>query len=72
MIDLREYSDLFGKRIKVRCISGNVVVGKWIDWTSAMDNEPDPESMTVLNDYGLQIEIFINRIISIEEDDGSF
>lgn len=67
MIDLKRYADLLDKKVKITCTDGDILLGVWIDWTSEMDNEPDPESMTILNDDGIQIEIFINEIKDIEE-----
>ena len=67
MIDLKEYWPLNGKRIKVTCTDGQVITGEWIDWTSELDNEPDPESITVEKPWGEQIEIYICEIASIEK-----
>lgn len=67
MIDLRDYANLLDEQIKVTCTDGQVLIGEWIDWTSALDNEPAPESITVEKPWGEQIEIYINEIQAIQK-----
>lgn len=52
----------FGHRVKVTFKDGEVMTGKVEDYTSALDNEPDPESITIryggalIECYALEIE----------------
>lgn len=66
MIDIGKYTYLFDKQIKVTCTDEQMFFGKFTDWTSSQDNEPDPESITVSKPWGEQIEIYIDEIKSIE------
>ena len=43
----KRFNDFFGKNIRIICVDGDVVTGFVEDYTSALDNEPDPESITV-------------------------
>lgn len=67
MIDLKKFWHLNRKQITVTCTDGQVLTGKWIDWTSEQDNEPDPESITIAQADGFCTEIFVNEIESIQE-----
>lgn len=67
MIDLRNFWHLNRKQITVTCTDGQVFTGKWVDWTSAQDNEPDPESITLAQADGFFIELFIHEIKDIQE-----
>lgn len=62
MIDLKKYWHLNGEQVRVTCADGQVIIGRWIDWTSAQDNDPNPESMTILRSDGAPIEIYIPEI----------
>ncbi len=66
MIDLIKYKHLFDKQVNVICNDGRYIVGEWVDWASALDNEPDPESITIKRTDGAQIEIFVDEIKEIE------
>lgn len=67
MINSVEYAHLLGKRIRVVCEDGSECVGIWCDWTSADDNEPDPESITLdERDWAAMIEIYVPDIVLIE------
>lgn len=67
MIDLKEYWHLNGRKVVVICTDGYEIIGSWIDWTSAVDNEPDPESITVRRADGAPVEIFVHEIESIQQ-----
>lgn len=67
MIVVNRYSGLLNKRVKVVCEDGQCVIGEWIDWTSEADNDPDPESVTLRSDDGVQIEVFVKDIVGIDE-----
>lgn len=67
MSKVSKYKHLLDKKIKVSCIDGSIVEGVWMDWTSALDNEPDGESITVERPSGTQIEIFVDEIKDIQE-----
>ncbi|MEG1967220.1 MAG: hypothetical protein RR142_06060 [Clostridia bacterium] len=67
MIDLLKYENLLDEQIVVTCLDGKEVTGEWMDWTSAQDNEPDPESMTIRRADGAQIEIFIEEVKAIQK-----
>ena len=47
MINLMKHKELLDEQVEVLCTNGTTVKGEWIDWTSAVDNEPDPESITM-------------------------
>lgn len=66
MIDVKEYANWIGRKITVTCMDGDYVVGKWIDWTSELDNEPDPESITVRRFDGAPVEVYVHDIQTIE------
>lgn len=55
---LWEYS---GKNVRITMDDGAVFEGRAYDYTSALDNEPDPESITVNG-----IELFTPEIAKIE------
>lgn len=57
-MNLWEYS---GKNVKITLKDGKVFQGKAHDYTSALDNEPDPESIAVNN-----IELYLPEIESVE------
>lgn len=53
--------------VKILCNDGDIIVGKLINYTSELDNEPDGESITLNTDDGL-IEIFTEEITSIKKN----
>ena len=53
---------MVGKKVRVTCTDGDVIVGKMTDWTSAYDNDPKPESIN-LDNY---LEIYIDEIEKVE------
>lgn len=61
-MNLREY---VGKEIKVICLNGKVFIGKCIDFTQALDNEPEIDSIG-LNVNDISYELYENEIKSIE------
>ena len=61
-MELWEY---VGKKIKVSCLNGKIFSGKCTDYTQALDNEPEVESIG-LNADGLSYELYENEIKSIE------
>lgn len=67
MINLTKYEALLDTRVIVTHKEGQMFTGKWIDWTSAQDNEPDPESITIELDDGRLVEIFVSEIEKIQE-----
>lgn len=54
-----------GKKIRVNCLSGEVFEGKCTDFTQALDNEPEIDSIG-LESAGLNYELYENEIESIE------
>lgn len=70
MAEMLKYKELLDKAVTVTCADGQVFTGKWIDWTSAQDNEPDPESITIAQADGFYTEIFANEIKSIQKAHG--
>jgi hypothetical protein len=54
-----------GKEIKVICNNGKVFEGKCTDYTQALDNEPEIDSIG-LKTTGLSYELYQNEIKSIE------
>lgn len=67
MIDISKYESLLDENIKVFCNDGQVVIGEWTDWTSAADNEPDPESITLETSNNGLVEIYVLDIKQIEK-----
>lgn len=56
-----------GKRIRVTFDDGQELVGVACDYTSALDNEPDPESISIDTGVpGMLTEIYACEIKSIE------
>lgn len=58
IITLRE---AHGKTVRITLNDGAVFEGLAYDYTSALDNEPDPESITIKH-----IELFAPEIVKIE------
>ncbi len=50
-----------GKKVKITLFDGQKIAGIAYDYTSALDNEPDEESITIDS-----VEIFASEIKSIE------
>lgn len=50
-----------GKNVRITLKDGSVFEGRAYDYTSALDNEPDPESITIDS-----IELFAPEIEKIE------
>ncbi len=51
-----------GKRVRITTDDGQIFEGKAYDYTSALDNEPDPASISIGD-----TELFENEIVSIKE-----
>ena len=67
MISEREMSRLRGKMVKVTTIDGDFVRGKCVDFTQALDNEPEVPSICINDlDRGFKVELEQNEIESIE------
>ena len=56
----------YGKNIRITHKDGDVYEGVLIDYTSALDNEPEPESITIETQYGNLGETYIKDIASVE------
>lgn len=54
--------EAWGKFVRITTDDGQVFEGKACDYTSAMDNEPEPASISIGN-----TELFEDEIVSIEE-----
>lgn len=54
--------EAWGKFVRITTDDGQVFEGKATDYTSAVDNEPDPASISIGD-----TELFENEIVSIEE-----
>ncbi|GAB6170076.1 hypothetical protein JCM1393_25360 [Clostridium carnis] len=55
-----------GKEIEVICVEGEIIKGKCTDFTQALDNEPEVDSIGV--EVGnLSYELYQNEIESIKE-----
>ena len=46
-----------GKNVKITLKNGHEYIGKAYDYTSALDNDPDPESITIDNTELYETEI---------------
>lgn len=60
-----------GKEIIVVCKSGRIFTGRCIDYTQALDNEPEIDSIG-LNVSGVIYELYENEIKSIEIIEGTY
>lgn len=58
-------SQTFGHQVKVIFKDGETMTGKVEDYTSPLDNEPDPESITIRH-FGVLIECYAPEIEKIE------
>lgn len=56
-----ELIDLFGRKVQIRAIDGQLFRGTVTGYTSAADNEPDPESITIGS-----TELFAEEIQDVE------
>ena len=56
----------FDAVIRVTLKNGKTFVGDYTDWTSALDNEPDGESIGVKVD-GVAYEIFLDETATVEQ-----
>ncbi|WP_392486756.1 hypothetical protein ACER0A_002175 [Haloimpatiens sp. FM7315] len=54
-----------GKKIKVICLNGKILKGKCTDFTQALDNEPEVDSIG-LNVNQTNYELYENEIKSVE------
>lgn len=54
--------EAWGKFVRITTDDGQVFEGKATDYTSALDNEPDPASISIGD-----TELFEDEIVSIEE-----
>lgn len=55
-------SEAWGKFVRITTDDGQVFEGKAYDYTSALDNEPDPASISIGD-----TELFESEVVSIEE-----
>ena len=56
----------YGKNICITDIDGGIHVGVLIDHTSAYDNDPEPESITIETKYSGLVEIYIKEMVLVE------
>jgi len=62
MIKLYEYVD---KKVKVTLLEGDIIIGKCIDYTKAIDNDPEVDSIDLKIKKDIY-ELYENEIESIE------
>lgn len=63
-MNLRKY---IGKKVKITFIDGTAMEGSAEFYTSSIDNEPEPESITLRNNTtGILTELFRPEISKIE------
>ncbi len=60
-----ELHKAFGRNVRVICEDGQTLTGRVEDYTSAPDNEPDPESITIRY-CGALIELYAPEIKKIQ------
>ena len=60
------YARMENRQVKITQKNEIKIEGKLIDWTSAYDNDPDPESITVRTKDDFLVEVYIKDIRSIE------
>lgn len=63
VVDMRECFDIFAdKQVEITLKDGKVFVGILEDWISALDNEPDPESIIIKTPEQMLVELFVREI----------
>lgn len=63
IIDMSECFDNFsGKQVEVTMKDGGIFTGVLYDWISALDNEPDPESIFVETSLNVLTELYVKDI----------
>jgi len=65
MVTEKELYKYWGKKVKVTCSDGQIILGHCRYFTQAIDNEPEIASITIDNSLGLT-EIYQNEIMTIE------
>ena len=66
--DAKTLIGLFGKKVKVICNDGDSFEGVLVDHTSADDNEPDGESITIKTFNVPYLEIYVDEILSVQKE----
>ncbi len=61
-----ELKPYYEKKIKVICTDGTVLIGVYDWYNSEYDNEPDPESIDLINERKETIEVFLYNIAKVE------
>lgn len=61
-----KFQELYRKNISITTNDGQILKGIVVDYTSALDNEPDSASITIRIGEAL-IEVFENEIETIKE-----
>lgn len=63
----KELWGYFGKRVRIKCITGEIIEGTVKGFTSAIDNDPEIASIEIPYSDNGSYEIMANEIASIEE-----
>ena len=66
--EMKRAARLLDHRVRVSCTDGTGFTGVWVDWISGQDNEPDPESILLEMPQAGLMEVFVEDIVSIEEE----
>lgn len=61
-----KFQELYRKNVSITTNDGQILKGIVVDYTSALDNEPDSASITIRIGEAL-IEVFENEIETIKE-----
>ncbi len=68
-MNLRESANLnWCKLVRVTMTDGELQMGKLVGYTSALDNEPDPESITLEKERGMLVELYADEIAAVVTD----
>ena len=62
-VDMGECFDVFeDKQVEITMKDGKIFTGVLDDWISALDNEPDPESIFINTDEHILTELLVKDI----------
>lgn len=63
---MKDFSKYYDQTVRLECNDGQIIKGALIEWTSELDNEPNPESVTLRAEDGALIEIYVSDIKSVK------
>ena len=68
-MNLRESANLnWCTLVRVTMADGEIQTGKLVCYTSALDNEPDQESITLEKETGVLVELYADEVAAVEAE----